>query len=98
MPFRQPLTCLAHLLLGWWYPRTDHRVVLRLNSRTLDLNRYGSFPSSHAVYGFLPAILFLTAIFTGGGFGGAIPAIMLNIPGTSSSVATAFDGYPMAPW
>jgi putative tricarboxylic transport membrane protein len=45
---------------------------------------------------FLPAILFLTAIFTGGGFGGAIPAIMLNIPGTSSSVATAFDGYPMA--
>lgn len=44
---------------------------------------------------FLPAILFLTAIFTGGGFGGAIPAIMLNIPGTSSSVATAFDGYPM---
>lgn len=45
---------------------------------------------------FLPAILFLTAIFTGGGFGGAIPAIMMNIPGTSSSVATAFDGYPMA--
>ena len=45
---------------------------------------------------FLPAILFLTAIFTGGGFGGAIPAIMLNIPGTSSAVATAFDGYPMA--
>lgn len=45
---------------------------------------------------FLPAILFLTAIFTGGGFGGAIPAIMLNIPGTSSAVATTFDGYPMA--
>lgn len=45
---------------------------------------------------FLPAILFLTAIFTGGGFGGAIPAIMMNIPGTSSSVATSFDGYPMA--
>lgn len=45
---------------------------------------------------FLPAILFLTSIFTGGGFGGAIPAILLNIPGTSSSVATAFDGYPMS--
>ena len=45
---------------------------------------------------FLPAILFLSAIFTGGGFGGAVPAILLNIPGTSSAVATAFDGYPMS--
>ena len=45
---------------------------------------------------FLSAVLFLTAIFTGGGFGGAIPAILMNIPGTGSAVATAFDGYPMA--
>ena len=45
---------------------------------------------------FLPAILFLTAIFTGGGFGGAIPAILMNIPGTSAAVATAIDGYPMS--
>ncbi len=45
---------------------------------------------------FLPAIMFLTAIFTGGGYGGAVPAILMNIPGTSSAVATAFDGYPMA--
>ncbi len=45
---------------------------------------------------FLSAILFLTAIFTGGGFGCAIPAILVNIPGNSAAVATAFDGYPMA--
>ncbi len=45
---------------------------------------------------FLTAIMFLTSIFTGGGYGGAIPAILLNIPGTSAAVATAFDGYPMA--
>ncbi len=45
---------------------------------------------------FLQAMLFLTAIFTGGGFGGSIPAILMNIPGTSSSIATAFDGYPMS--
>jgi len=45
---------------------------------------------------FMQAMLFLTAIFTGGGFGGSIPAILMNIPGTSSSVATAFDGYPMS--
>jgi len=45
---------------------------------------------------FLQAMLFLTAIFTGGSFGGSIPAILMNIPGTSSAIATAFDGYPMS--
>ena len=45
---------------------------------------------------FVQAMLFLTAIFTGGGFGGSIPAILMNIPGTSSAIATAFDGYPMS--
>lgn len=45
---------------------------------------------------FLPAILFLTSIFTGGGFGAAIPAILMNVPGSSSAVATTFDGHPMA--
>lgn len=45
---------------------------------------------------FIQAMLFLTAIFTGGSFGAGIPAILMNIPGTSSAIATAFDGYPMA--
>ena len=45
---------------------------------------------------FLQAMLFLTAIFTGSGFGAGIPAILMNIPGTSSAIATSFDGYPMA--
>lgn len=45
---------------------------------------------------FLPAIIFLTSIYTGAGFGGAVPAVLMNIPGTSSAVATTFDGYPMA--
>jgi putative tricarboxylic transport membrane protein len=45
---------------------------------------------------FVEAMLFLTAIFTGGAFGGGVTAILLNIPGTSSAIATAFDGYPMA--
>ena len=40
---------------------------------------------------FMQAMLFLTAIFTGGSFGGSIPAILMNIPGTSSAIATAFD-------
>jgi putative tricarboxylic transport membrane protein len=44
---------------------------------------------------FLPGVIFITAIFTGGGFGCAIPAILMNIPGSSTAVGTTFDGYPM---
>lgn len=45
---------------------------------------------------FVMSMLFLTGIFTGGSFGGGVTAILMNIPGTSSALATAFDGYPMA--
>ena len=45
---------------------------------------------------FLSAMIFMTSIFTGGGFGCAIPAILVNIPGMPAAVATTFDGYPMA--
>lgn len=45
---------------------------------------------------FLTAMLFLTSVFTGGQFGGGVSAILMNIPGTSSAVATTFDGFPMA--
>lgn len=45
---------------------------------------------------FLPAIIFLTSVYTGAGFGGSVPAVLMGIPGTSSAVATTFDGYPMA--
>lgn len=44
---------------------------------------------------FLSAIIFLTSIWTGGGFGTAIPAILINVPGGPSATATCFDGYPM---
>ncbi len=45
---------------------------------------------------FLPAVIFLTSVYTGAGFGGSVPAILMNIPGSTSSVATTFDGYAMA--
>ena len=45
---------------------------------------------------FLPAILFLTAVYTGAAYGGAVPAILVNMPGSTAAVATAFDGFPMA--
>ncbi len=38
---------------------------------------------------------FLIALYVGGISGGLITAILLNIPGTPSSIAPTFDGYPM---
>lgn len=37
----------------------------------------------------------LLGLYVGGISGGLVPAILLNIPGTPSSIATTFDGYPM---
>jgi len=42
------------------------------------------------------AFFFLIAIFAGAVFGGAISAILVNIPGTPSAIATGLDGYPLA--
>lgn len=42
------------------------------------------------------ALIVLGAIYTGAIYGGAYAAILLNTPGTPSSIATTFDGYPMA--
>jgi len=44
---------------------------------------------------FLSALIFMTAMYTGSLFGVAIPAILLNIPGSPAAVATTFDGFPM---
>lgn len=44
----------------------------------------------------IPAMSLLMGIFTGGVAGGLVSAILINIPGTPASVATTFDGYPMA--
>lgn len=69
---------------------------------------FGSIPglsAAMAVALFLPvtfamssgnAFTLLVALYIGGISGGLISAILLNIPGTSSSIATCFDGSPMA--
>jgi putative tricarboxylic transport membrane protein len=41
-------------------------------------------------------LIALGAIYTGAIYGGAYAAILVNTPGTPSSIATTFDGYPMA--
>ncbi|MBQ7577171.1 MAG: tripartite tricarboxylate transporter permease [Synergistaceae bacterium] len=69
---------------------------------------FGAIPgltATMAIVMFLPVtysmsasqgIAMLMALYIGGISGGLISAILLNIPGTPSSVATCFDGKPMA--
>ena len=69
---------------------------------------FGSIPgltATMAVTMFLPitytmspiaGIALLIGLYIGGTSGGLISAILLNIPGTPASVATCFDGRPMA--
>ena len=69
---------------------------------------FGSIPgltATMAIVMFLPVtytmspiegVSTLVALYVGGISGGLIAAILLNIPGTPSSIATTFDGTPMA--
>ncbi len=52
-----------------------------------------SFTFSWQVY---PAISLMIGIYMGGVYGGSRTAILLNIPGAPSAIATALDGFPMA--
>jgi putative tricarboxylic transport membrane protein len=42
------------------------------------------------------AVIMLAAIYYGAQYGGTITSILLNTPGESSTVASTFDGYPLA--
>src|SRR5712692_3707136 len=41
-------------------------------------------------------LIFLSGLYMGAIYGGAVTSILFNIPGTPMAVASAFDGYPMA--
>lgn len=69
---------------------------------------FGAIPgmtATMAVAVFLPltyaldlshGVALLIGLYVGGISGGLVPAVLLNIPGTPSSIATTFDGYPMS--
>jgi putative tricarboxylic transport membrane protein len=46
-------------------------------------------------YSLVTSLFLLLGMYVGGISGGLIPAILINIPGTPSSITTCFDGYPM---
>ena len=49
-------------------------------------------------YGFDPlaGLAAMTGVYVGGSTGGLIACCLLGIPGSPSSIATTFDGFPMA--
>jgi putative tricarboxylic transport membrane protein len=51
-----------------------------------------------ATYGLPPvaALIMLAGIYYGAQYGGSTTAILVNLPGESSSVVTVIDGYQMA--
>jgi putative tricarboxylic transport membrane protein len=51
-----------------------------------------------SIYGLdaTPALIMLAGIYYGAQYGGSTTAILINVPGESSSVVTAIDGYQMA--
>ena len=51
-----------------------------------------------SIYGLdpTPALIMLAGIYYGAQYGGSTTAILINVPGESSSVVTAIDGYRMA--
>ena len=44
----------------------------------------------------ISAVMMLAAIYYGAMYGGTITSILLNTPGESATVASTFDGYPLA--
>ncbi|MCV5976997.1 tripartite tricarboxylate transporter permease, partial [Escherichia coli] len=48
---------------------------------------YGLEPSS--------GLILMAGVYYGAVFGGSTSSILINAPGCSSTVVTAFDGYPM---
>ncbi|WP_308918227.1 tripartite tricarboxylate transporter permease [Jannaschia sp. LMIT008] len=91
----------AALLLDWQVP------VLILGGMVLGLV-IGAIPGMTAALGLaailpltfqldaLPALILMTAVYTGSLTGGGFLAILINTPGTPGAAATTFDGYPMA--
>jgi putative tricarboxylic transport membrane protein len=55
-----------------------------------------TFSMAQTPEGQTTAIILLSCIYWGALFGGAITSILFNIPGEPWSVATTFDGYPLA--
>ena len=98
---------IQHLLVGLQNELTLECLLLMAAGVALGI-LFGSIPGLSAnmavtlclplTYGMelIPGMTLLIALYLGGISGGLISAILINIPGTPASIATCFDGSPMA--
>lgn len=95
---------LASLTISW----LDPRLLLLTGAGTLAGIYVGAIPGLSVTMAVSILISFtfkwpvndalalIAGIFMGGVYGGSRTAILLNIPGAPSAIATALEGYPMA--
>ncbi len=98
---------IANLMHGFEVALTAHHIMLMIAGVLLGV-LVGVLPGLGAPNGvslLLPltfsmepvsAIILLASLYWGALFGGSTTSIIFNIPGEPSSVATTFDGHPMA--
>jgi len=98
---------IASLMHGFGVALTMHHVLLMMLGVLLGI-LVGVLPGLGAPNGVtllmpltfsmdpISAIILLTSMYWGALFGGSTTSILFNIPGEPSSVATTFDGHPMA--
>jgi len=96
------------LITAGLYYFTDYTTLLLIVAGSILGIFFGAIPGLTATMGmaiFLPmtfsmsdvnGILFLIGIYVGSCYSGSLSAILVNIPGTPSAIATGFDGYAMA--
>jgi putative tricarboxylic transport membrane protein len=101
------MTVFANLLMGFQIALTPYNLLIATVGIVLG-TIIGVLPGLGGANGvaiLLPvtfvmpptsAIILLSCIYWGALFGGAITSILFNIPGEPWSVATTFDGHPMA--
>lgn len=98
------MEALQYFTTAWFDPRLLSLVALGTFagiyvgaipglSVTMAVSILISFTFSWEVYS---ALCLMVGIYMGGVYGGSRTAILLNIPGAPSAIATAFDGYPLA--
>lgn len=97
-------SALSYFLMGW----LDPSLLLLTAAGTLAGIYVGAIPglsvtmavsiliSFTFAWDTNDALALMAGIFMGGVYGGARTAILLNIPGAPSAIATALDGFPLA--
>jgi len=97
----EPLLSAATIFLDW------HNVLAMVTGLVFGI-LFGALPgltASMAMALLIPfafvlpplvSLSVLAGIHNGATYGGAIPAVLLRIPGTPGAICTTFDGYPLA--